>query len=190
MFAMQLTLKPDPMEEKPRTVISNGVYFGLITGGVIILFSLIMFLLDLYMNKAVNWIGYIFLIAGMAYGTLEFRKKYSNGFLTYGKAFSSCFWIGLIAGVLASVYLFVFVQFIHPGFINELLDQARTNMLTARPDMSDEQLEQALEMSAKFMSPVMMTIWGLVIYAAASAIIGLILAIFLKKENPSLNTTV
>jgi hypothetical protein len=190
MFAMLQTIKLSPMEEKPRTVISNGVYFGLITGAAIIVFSLIMFLLDLYMNKAVNWIGYIFLVAGMAWGTLEFRKKYSNGFLTYGKAFSSCFWIGMIAGVLASVYLFVFVQFIHPGFINELLEQARANMLTSKPDMTEEQLEQALSMSAKFMSPVMMTIWGLVAYAAISAVIGLILAIFLKKEDPSLKATV
>jgi hypothetical protein len=81
------------------------------------------------------------------------------------------------------------VQFIHPGFINELLDQARANIMTSSPDMSDEQIEQAVEMSAKFMTPVMMTIWGLVTYAAISAIIGLILAIFLKKEDPSLKTS-
>jgi hypothetical protein len=178
------------MEEKPRSVMSNGVYYGLITGGAMIVFSLIMFLLDLYLNKTVNWFGYVLLAAGMAWGTIEFRKKYSNGFLTYGKAFSSCFWIGMFAGVLATVYFFVFVQFIHPGFINELLDQARANMIEAKPDMSEEQLERALSMSAKFMSPVVMTIWGLVAYAIASAIIGLILAIFLKKEDPSLNTTV
>jgi hypothetical protein len=176
------------MEEKPRSVISNGIFYGLITGAAIVVFSLIMFLLDLYLNKAVNWIGYIFLIAGMIWGTLEFRKKYANGFLTYGKAFSSCFWIGLFAGIIASVYLFVFIQFIHPGFINELLDQARENMLASRPDMTDEQMEQALSMSAKFMSPVMMVVWGLAAYAAISAVIGLILAIFLKKEDPSLNT--
>jgi hypothetical protein len=178
------------MEEKPRSVISNGIYFGLITGGVLIFFSLIMYLLDLYMNQAVNWIGYIFLLAGMIWGTLEFRNKHNNGFLSYGKAFSSCFWIGLFAGILASVYLFVFVQFIHPGFINELLDQMRTNMLTSNPNMSEDQIEQAVAVSSKFMSPLMMTLWGLAAYAAMSAIFGLIIAIFLKKEDPSLNATV
>lgn len=141
------------MEEKSRSVISNGIYFGLITGGVLIFFSLIMYLLDLYMNQAVNWIG-------------------------------------LFAGILASIYLFVFVQFIHPGFINELLDQMRTNMLTSNPNMSEDQIEQAVAVSSKFMSPLMMTLWGLAAYAAMSAIFGLIIAIFLKKEDPSLNTTV
>lgn len=178
------------MEEKPRSVISNGIYYGLITGAAMTVYSLIMFLLDLYLNKTVSWIGYLFLIGGMIWGTIEFRKKYSNGFLTFGKAFSSCFFIGLFAGIIASVYLYVFIQFIHPGFINELLNQARENMLVSKPDMTDEQLEQALSISAKFMSPVMMVIWGLAAYSAISAIIGLILAIFLKKEDTSLNTTV
>lgn len=178
------------MEEKSRSVISNGIYFGLITGAVLMVFSLIMFLLNLHMNKAVNWIGYVFLVAGMIYGTLDYRKKYSNGFLSYGKAFSSCFWIGLFAGILASVYLYVFVQFIHPGFINELLDQMRSEMLKKSPDMSEEQIELAVSMSAKFMSPIMMSLWGLAAYTALSAIIGLILAIFLKKEDPSLNSPV
>ena len=177
------------MEEKPRSVLANGVYYGLITGAALIVFSLIMFLLDLYLNRTVNWFGYIFLIAGMVWGTIEYRKKYSNGFLTYGKAFTSCFWIGVFAGILSSVYLFIFTQFIHPGFINELLDQTRAGIMTASPDMSDEQIEQAVEMSAKFMTPVMMTIWGLVMYTIISAIAGLILAVFLKKEDPTLKNT-
>ncbi len=176
------------MEEKSRTPISNGLIWGLITGVVLIVFSLVMFLADLYMNKAVNWIGYVFLIAGMVYGTLEFRKKYTGGFLTFGKAFSSCFWIGLFAGIVSTIYFFVFIQYIHPGFINELMEQSRTTIMTANPNMSDEDVERAVEMSSKFMSPVMMTIWGLVMYALMSAIFSLILAIFLKKEDPTLKT--
>jgi hypothetical protein len=190
MFAMKQTLKLCAMEEKPRSVLSNGIFYGLITGAALIVFSLIMFLLDLYLNRAVSWIGYLFLVAGMIWGTLEFRKKETNGFLTYGRAFSSCFWIGLFAGIVASVYLFVFVQFIHPAFINELLDQMREKMLTSNPNMSEDQMEQAISMSSKFMSPVMMTVWGLAAYAAISAVIALILAIFLKKEDPSLKTAV
>ena len=178
------------MEEKPRSVLSNGLYFGLITGAGLIVFSLIMFLLDLYLNRAVSSIAYVVLVAGMIWGTLDYRKKHSNGFLTYGKAFGSCFWIGLFGGIVSSIYFFIFIHFIHPGFINELLDQMRASMLEANPNMSDEQIEQAVEMSSKFMSPVMMTLWGFVTYAVISAVLGLILAIFLKKEDKSLNTTV
>jgi hypothetical protein len=177
------------MEEKARSVRTNGIYFGLLAGVGMIIFSLIMFITDLYMNKTVNWIGYLILIAGMIWGTLEYRKKYAGGFLSFGKAFGSCFWIGLIAGIIGTIYFFLFVKFIHPGFVAELLDQSRANMLEARPDMSEEEMEQALAMSQKFMSPIMMTIWGLVTYIAMSAILGLILGLFLKKEDPALKAT-
>ncbi len=178
------------MEEKQRSGMSNGLFYGAITGVALIIFSLIMFLLDLYLNKKVSWISYLVLATGMLIGTLEYRNKHTNGFMTYGKAFTACFWIGLFAGIIASVYMFVFAQFIHPGFVQELLDQARTNMLAAKPDMSEEQLEQAIGITAKFMSPVMMSIWGIIIYALSSAVIALILAIFLKKEDPALKSTI
>ncbi len=176
------------MEENQRTPISNGLFYGMITGIAMIIFSLILFLADLYLNRTVSWIGYLLLCGGMFYGTFDYRNKHTNGFMTYGKAFSSCFWIGLFAGIIASVYMFVFAQFIHPGFVQELLDQVRTNMATSNPNLTEEQVEQALAMSAKFMSPVMMTIWALVMYAGSSAIIGLILAIFLKKNEPETTT--
>jgi len=178
------------MEEKQPSVLSNGLLYGAITGIALILFSLILFLTDLYLNKTMSWISYLFLVGGMLYGTLEYRKKYTNGFITYGKAFISCFWIGLFAGIIGSLYMFVFAKYIHPGFVQELLDQARTNIMTTNPNMSDEQVEQAVSISAKFLSPGMMAVWGLVAYAAISAVIALILAIFIKKEDPSLKTTI
>lgn len=176
------------MEEKQRSVISNSLNYGLLVGAAMIVFSLIMYIADLYMNKAVNWIGYIFLVAGMIWGTLEYRKKYANGFLSYGKAFSSCFWIGLFGGIISTIYFFIFIKFIHPGFINEIIDQMRANMIASNPEMSEDQMEQAISMSSKFMSPVFMTLWGFAAYAAMSAVLGLIIAIFLKKEDPSLNS--
>jgi hypothetical protein len=159
----------------------------MITGGAMIILSLILFLLDQHMNRALTSTAYIVMIAGMVYGTLEYRKK-SSGFLSYGQAFGSCFWIGLFAGILATVYFVIFVQFIHPGFMNEMMDMTRQQMLESQPDMSEEQMEKALEISSSSMSLPVMAIMGLVFYAIGSAVFGLIIAIFLKKEDPSLKS--
>jgi hypothetical protein len=177
------------MEEKKQSAISNGLNFGLITGAVVIVFSLILFLLNQHMNRGLNWISYLFILGGMIYGTLEFRKKHSDGFLTYGQAFSSCFWIGLFAGLLTTVYSYVFITWIHPGFITEMMDLSRQQMLEARPDMPEDQVEQAMEISSKFMSPGALIIIGLITNIAMSAILGLLAAIFLKKEDPSLKAS-
>lgn len=153
-----------------------------------IILSLVLFLLNQHMNRALTWTTYIVMIAGMVYGTMEYRKK-NNGFLSYGQAFGSCFWIGLFSGVLSIIYFVVFVTYIHPGFMNETMDLARQNMIDSQPDMSEEQIEKAMEITSKFMSIPGMAIIGLVTGVAASAVFGLILAIFLKKEDPSLNAS-
>lgn len=171
------------MEENKQSPIMNGLIYGLMTGGVIIVFSLIMFLLNQHMNKALTWISYLFLLGGMILGTLQYRKKVEGNYLTYGQAFASCFWIGLFAGLLATIYMFIFVNYIHPGFIQELMEQQREAMLQSKPDLSEEQLDTAMAFASKFTSPVMMVIFGLVGYAVVSAILSLIAAIFLKKDK-------
>lgn len=146
------------MEEKVRTTTTQGLYYGLITGAGLIILSLILFIAGLYMNKMVSSISYLVMIAGMVYGTLDFRKTYTNGF--------------------------IFAQFIHPGFVQEILDQSRENILKSNPEMPEEQMEMAMEWTAT----VMMMVWGFIINTIISAVIGLLAALFLKKEDPSLKT--
>ena len=173
------------MEEKPRSSALNSLWFGLITGGVLILFSLILFLAGLHTSRNLGYLGYVILIAGLAWGTVEYRNKSLGGYISYGKAFMSCFMSGLYAGLILAIYMFVFVQYIHPGFIDEMLEISRQAIYDSNSNMTDEQVEQAIEMSAKFMSPVMITIWTFVAYLFASAVLGLIISIFIKKEDKS-----
>jgi hypothetical protein len=177
------------MEENPRSSAQNGIIFGLMTGAALVVFSLILYISGQLMNKTLGYLSFVLLIGGMVYGTLEYRKKYANGFLSYGKAFTSCFLIGLFAGLVAAVYTFVFAQFIFPGYGNMILEKAREGMLTSGREMSEEQIDTALEYTRKFTTPVMMAIWGTVTYALFSAIFALIIAIFLKKEDPALKIT-
>jgi hypothetical protein len=190
MFALYVIQNDNPMEEKPRSVSMNALWFGLITGAVLILYSLILFLAGLHTNRSVGYFGYVILIGGMVWGTLEYRKKHLGGFMTYGKAFTSCFMIGLYAGLILAVYMFIFTKFIHPGFIQEMLDISRQAIYESNANMTDEQVEQALEISAKFMSPPMMAVWTFLGYLVASAIIGLLASIFLKKEDKSVTPLV
>ena len=178
------------MEEKPRSLMSNALLYGLLAGGAMIVFSLILFLLDLNQDNRVNWISYLFLAGGMFLGAFEYRKKFTNGFMNYGKAFSLCFMTGLFAGILVSVFMFVFVKYIHPGFIQELLNLQREK-LSLQQKMSEEQIDKTMEFMAKYIfTPGGFTIISLLTYASFSAIVSLILAIFLKKGDPLNNNAI
>lgn len=178
------------MEEKQRTLSQHALTYGLMTGAVVIVVSLVLYIANLHMNRTLGYISYIFIIAGMVYGTLEYRKKYLNGFMTYGKAFSSCFMICLFTGILAAIYTFFFAQFIHPGFVGELLEQSREQIVNSNPNMSEDEIEQALTVSARFMSPPFLAIWGFLANILIGAILALIIGLFLKKEDKSVTTAV
>ncbi len=167
----------------------QGLYVGLTTGAILSVYSLILYLMNLHMKQGLSSAGYLVLIAGMVYGTLEYRKKFSNGFMTYGQAFSLIFKIGLFAGIVAALYTFVFAQFIYPGFVQEILEKSRVTMLEKNPNVTEEQIAMGLKYAAMFTSPVAMMIMGFLMNLLVSAIVGLIAAIFLKKEDPSLNTS-
>lgn len=171
------------MEEKKHSVSANALSYGLITGGVMIVFNLILFISNLYMNQTLGYIGYLFMLGGMVWGTLEYRKKLQNGFMTYGEAFTSCFLIGLFAGILGVIYIVIFAKFINPGFVNEIVEQARIKM-QAKNTLTEDQIETALDYTRKFTTPVWFAIWGLLGSAFMSLVLGLLAAIFLKKTDP------
>jgi hypothetical protein len=176
------------MEEKPRSASMHAVNFGLLTGGAMIVYSLILYIANLYMNRPLGYVSFLILVGGMVWGTLVFRKQSLNGFMSYGKAFSTCFMIAIFAAILSAVYTYIFATFLHPGFSQEILEKSREELMNSGRQMTDEQIEQALSWTEKFTTPVMLAIWGLISTAVISAIISLIAAIFLKKEDKSLNS--
>lgn len=186
MFVLN-TKKPTTMEEKKRSVTINSLNYGLITGAVIIVYSLLLYIANLYMNKGLGFVAYVFLLGGMFWGTLEYRKKSMNGYMTYGQAFSSAFLIGLFAGIIGTIYMFIFVQYINPGMVNEIIEQTRVKLQDQ--NLTEDQIESALDYTRKFTTPLMMTIWGLVAYTLISLVLGLLSAIFLKKPDPNATTS-
>jgi len=177
------------MEEKPKSVAMNGITYGIITGVIIILFSLILYLFDQNLNTALTWIAYLFLVGGMIWGTLDYRKKVLNGYMSYGKAFSTSFMIVLFAAILVGIYSYLFYQVIAPDAVQDIIDMSRQQALERNPNMSDEELERAMEMGAFFMTPIWMAIYGMIGQIIIGSIIALITSLFLKKEDNSMTSS-
>ena len=103
--------------------------------------------------------------------------------MSYGEGFGTGMLIMIFGGLVTAVYTYVFYTFIDTEFMTKMLEISRTEML--KKDMSDEQIEQALEISKKFMTPIMMAVIGYFASLFFGLIISLILAAVTKKENPN-----
>jgi hypothetical protein len=119
----------------------------------------------------------------MAWGTINYRNKGLNGFMSYGKAFGSCYLILLFASILLSVFMYVYIGFIDQHVMDKAMVQAEENM--RQKGMDDGQIAMGMKYAKMFMTPVAIGIITFIVYQLLGTILALLTAIFLRKDNPS-----
>ena len=102
--------------------------------------------------------------------------------MSYGQGMGVAFWIGLVSAVLGSLFTYVYVKFIDEGFL-ELLKNKQIEALQEQ-GMSEQQIDQAIEVSSMFMTAEAILVMGLIGGIAVTLIIGLFVTIFTQKKNP------
>ncbi len=113
----------------------------------------------------------------------KYFKENGNGFMEFGQGFGIGFWVVLISSIVSSVFTYVYMKFIDTTFTQTMLDKSREKMAEAG-NMSDAQIDQAMEFTAKFMTPEAVVGMGIVMGLIFGCIIALIVTIFTKKSNP------
>jgi len=171
--------------ENKVSVWKNSINYGLIGSMFMILFSVILYLLGMMENKWLGFISYLILAFAMYLAAKNWRDNINGGWMSYSEAFKTGFFVTLIAAVLLVIYNYIFFNFIDPDFIVEQMAKAEEKILEAQPNISDADLEKALEMTAKFTSTTMMAIFGFIFTVIIGSIISAIVAIFAKNEDKS-----
>jgi hypothetical protein len=176
------------METNTRTVFSNSLIYGLITAAISIVFAVFAYILDIPQQSPIMYFSFLILLAGMIYGTVQFKNKFLGGYISFGKAFVSGFLIVLIAAVIASLYSYVFLTFIDPTYLDKIVEQAleKAEESMIEKGLSDEQMEPGLAMTRKFLSPGIMSVFAVIYSALLGAVCALIAAAVIKKEDKSL----
>lgn len=168
------------MENKP-SLFQQTMTWGAITGIVLILYSLILYLANQTYNRPLGSLSYILLIAGIIIGSISYRDKVLGGFISYKDAFVTGLLITVFAGILSSFFSFILMRFIDPGMVEQALVQTEEKLIER--GMSEDQIEGALESTKKMIASPAMVIIGLLMFAFIGAIISLITAAFIKKEK-------
>ena len=178
------------MDEKKKSVSSNAVMYGALVAGVGIVYSLILYILDLSMNKWLGNVSFLFYIGGMIWGTLQYRKNSLGDYMSYSQAVSCAFQIGFYTAIMLAVYTFIFFNFIDPGMIDKILATTREQIVAKNPQLSEDQVDKAVAISRYFTNSYVLPIMSLFMSAIFSIILALIIAIFIKKEDASLQKTI
>jgi hypothetical protein len=170
------------MENKNTAVFYNGLVWGAILGFVGIIYSVILYMLDQHLNQTLGYLGILITIIVLIIGIRSFRDNVRGGILPFGPAFTFGFVVILVSSVIGIIYAYILWTVIDPDIITRMKDMQMEKML--EQGLPEDAVDRAMEISGKFTTPLMMTIFGLVSQVFMGTIVALIIAAIFKKNEP------
>ena len=171
-----------------NAVKKNGVNFGIIVGGVSVLASTLMYVIDLKLFVS-WWVGIVLFLISLSIGIIGIgkAKKEMGGFITFKEAFTTFFIIMAIGVAISIAFNIILLNFIDPD---------------AKETIKDHLIEMTMEINQKFDTPAEIVkqqmeeiqnndpyspqkqalsyVWILLFYI----VVGLIVAVSMKKNKP------
>jgi hypothetical protein len=157
--------------------------YGAILGFVGILLGVIFYFLNLTTESWVGYVSIVVSIAVMAYCLLAYRKEYLGGYASFGQIFVMALVIGIIASILSTIYTYVMYTVVDPDLTEKIRLMAEERIMN-NPRIPESMYEDVMDRMEGRFTPARMTRMALIWGVAANAIIGLILAAFIKKNPP------
>lgn len=170
------------MENQGNTMFKHSMSYGLILGVILIIISLVTYLIGVVKPPTwVSLINYAIIIGVIVWGTKKYRDEVLGGAIKYGNALGFGVLITLFAGIIVAVYTFLHMTVIDPDYISKILAVVEEELVNK--GMPDDQIQMALDMQKKFMTPTFITISALLGMTFMGFLFSLITSIFLKKEK-------
>ena len=168
------------MNEKQSSMLTTSLNYGAMLGVALILVSVILYITELSFENWAQWLSYIVITGGLYFFAVQYRDKELNGTISYGQALGFSVLVALFAGVISSFYSYLFVSFIDPDFVEQMLAVAEQKMIE-QGGVSDDQIEMIMDQQRKMMTPGMLFLFGILGLVFMGTIISLITSIFVKK---------
>ena len=171
------------MEDQQKPTNKIALNYGIILGFALILISVAVYAMGMAYKQdwKVSVISFLITVAIIALGIKKFKEA-NSGFLTLGQGLKTGMAVSLIGAILLVIYTLVFINFIEPNFVENMMEAGRQKMLD-NPKLSEEQIDAALEMQKKFMGPFAMSAFILIWYLFIGFVISLISSLIMQKKQ-------
>ena len=170
------------MENQTTSTKQIALTYGLILGFVSIAFAVVLYTMGKHLDGgSLNTIGSLVITIGIIVFGLRTFKIGNGGFLSLSEALKTGLAIVLIGTIISLLYTYVFMTYIEPDFMSQMMELQQQKALEANPNLTDEQLEAMETMTKKFSSPMIIMAVGLVWSLFIGFIISLIAGLIMKK---------
>lgn len=172
------------MEEKVKAPFwKPALIYGAILGFVSVFLSLVFYFIGLSTANWVNWINMLVGIVLLVYLMLQYRKEYLGGYASFGQIFLMVLVsAGIISTIIGAVYGYLLYTVIDPGLLDQVKIVAEEKIMS-NSRIPESMYDDIFERMEKRTTAAYITKMALIAGPIINAIIGLIVAAFLKKEE-------
>jgi len=162
--------------------------YGAVLGLCLVAIAVIMWVVGADDKQSIipGLLNNVLTIAFIAYAIIQYRDINNNGFISYASSLKLGTTIAFFSSIILAFYSVIHISYIDTEALSEILKLTEQTMLEAQPEISEEELDSALQMVSKFMQPHWMMILGMLGGTFMGFLYSLIISIFVKKEDPNL----
>ncbi|HLN22289.1 MAG TPA: DUF4199 domain-containing protein [Bacteroidales bacterium] len=175
------------MEEKVnpwKANLNNGLIMGL--AGVI--FTLVIWIMDLTFNKSVSYIFLLLSVFLLYYFVKSYRDNHLHGRITYGQSVGAGVIIFFYYAVISAIFTYLLYTVIDPDLPAKMLAFVEDQM-RATGKVPESAIDTAMQLQKKFLKPEITAPLSLLGNMFYGVVLSLIVGIFTKKEgNPLIDT--
>lgn len=167
--------------EAKKFILNYGVLLGILS----VLMGVVTYVTNAHLQPSIIYtiIGFLILAVVIILGIKAYKSE-NAGYLTIGESLKLGVGIALIGGLFSALWMLILMNFLEPVYMVHMADVQRETISEQNPNLTDEQLDSAMEMAAKFSSPWISIAIVIVGNMFLGLIISLIAGLVMKKENP------
>ena len=120
------------MENNKPNMLKSVMNSGAITGALVIVFQLILYMTGQTASQSLGYIGILFVAFCIFFFTKKYRNEELGGFITYGQSVGYGILIGVFAGILLGFFIYIEMKYIDPSIMDN-------------PEMRKSILDQLIE---------------------------------------------
>ena len=173
------------MENQKITTAKTALNFGLILGGISLVYSLMLFFLDMHFQgeTATSLIGYALLIGLVLWAIMHFKKN-NDDYISLSEALKTGVGTALISAIIVCIYTIVMIQYLDPEFLDKSIEYQKQKMLQENPEISVESVNKMFGKQKKFSGPFIISGFIIIFNLFFGFIISLIVGLIVKKSKP------
>lgn len=174
------------MEQQSIPTQKISINYGLVLGVVSVVLGVILYVTNAYLSP--HWsqtlisstLFILFLVLG-----IRAYKTANGGFLSLTQAIKVGISIALIGAVISSVWQLLLSEVIEPGMMEQMMEVQRSTMIEQNPNMTQEQIDMAMDMASAFQSPWIILAITLITNIFFGLIVSLIAGLAMRRKRPN-----